>query len=624
MTAQDRRAAATARRIAAEQVGERGGDAAYQQYRLAVPGVGDARRVPSQTVFIANMEKRDGKDLVHTSGYFTRYGVAYPMWDQFGEYEESIAVGAGASTLASSPDVAFLVNHGGVTMARTTNGTLVLEERSEGGHHDAWLNPKRQDVSDLVVAMQDGHVDQMSFAFMIPDGQGLWSEDFAHFEIRRYDIHRGDVSAVNYGASPYTDIAARTAEVLNDLDHLPMGALRAAEERLVRRGLRSSFARGGVVERSRERIEVDRREPTVIAKGSSSRAVRRLEQQVAHTGVRYVDLAARRGLDVAELLTAKLPWFEIRNAAGDELAEGEEPDTATVYVFDEIGGSFGVDAKTFAAELDEITAPKISVRINSPGGSVFDGIAIHSALLHHPAQVTTYVDGMALSAASVIAMAGDRVVMMPGAQMMIHDASMTDNGTAADKEAARAYLDRQSDNIADMYAGRAGGDRAEWRALMLEETWALGAEAVDLGLADEVFERPLPIADPEIEQRMRRVHDVSGRYRYSNRAAAPDPLSARGQVRVRLTDGGVHIPASAVERFGSALVEKLNESRTEPTPAPLSRRGSAPNLAPRTLTVTDVTTGEKRVVGADGDRQDRPKGRSIALVEAQLALDEKA
>lgn len=587
MTAQEIRAAAALRRAAAEQAGERGGDVAYRSYRQCAPGVGRARRVPMKTQVRAEQVERDGKTLVHTFGFFTRYNIGYPMWDEFGEYEESVRSGAGQDTIASNPDVAFLVNHAGVTMARTTNGTLLLEERGEGGWHDAYLNPKRTDVSDLVVALDDRNIDQMSFAFMIPDGGGWWSEDFMHFEIRAYDINRGDVSAVNYGASPYTDITARTAEVLQDLDHLPMGALRAAEQRLILRGLAPA---GGSELRGRERIEVaDRVEPVVIARGSASKAVQRLEARIGRVGGRYAALAAERGTpEVADLLTARLPWYTIVNAAGDEPDEVEDPDAATVYVFDEIGGSFGVDAKTFARDLDEITTPKVNVRINSPGGSVFDGIAIHSALLHHPGKVRTWVDGLAASAASVVAMGADPydeesdsggVFVMPGGQLMLHDASMTDDGNPADKEAARVYLERQSDNIAAMYAGRAGGTAEEWRDRMRAETWAFGDEAVALGLADKVFERPVK-ARAEVEQRMRRAFDLSMfGYRYAGRRAAPTP----GQVRVNTNP-----------RYAETAGRSYSEPVVDDTPEP------------------------------QGDRQQQPTGRSIADVKRMLQLDELA
>ena len=203
--------------------------------RNLVQGVGRSRMVPGKTLIRSELTQWRGREMYHTYGLFTRYDTPYPMWDMFGEYDEVVTQGAGAKSLAANPDVAFLVNHKGVTMARTTNGSLVLEERDEGAWHEAWLNPARQDVRDLIVAIDDGNIDQMSFAFTIPDDGGWWSEDFSTFEIRAYDIHRGDVSAVNYGANPYTDIAARAGEVLNDLEHLPPGALAEAHRRLGQR-----------------------------------------------------------------------------------------------------------------------------------------------------------------------------------------------------------------------------------------------------------------------------------------------------------------------------------------------------------------------------------------------------
>lgn len=608
----ERRAAAELRRRAAGEAGERGGDAAYAAYRAQVPGVGAARRVPTSTKLRAATEVRDGKELIHTSGFFCRYNVAYPMWDQFGEYHESVASGAGQRTIAAKPDVAFLVNHGGVTMARTTNGTLELAERPEGAHHDAWLNPKRQDVSDLVVAIEDEHVTQMSFAFMIPEGQGIWSEDFTEFEIRAYDMDRGDVSAVNYGASPYTDISARSAEILHDLERLPEGAMRAAAQQLVRRGYaRSQFAEGGLVPAERERIEVaaprERVEPTVVVQRSAtSSAVKRLASRRSRTAARFVELAAERHLSVAEAVTCQLPWYEIRNADGDPQERGEEEGVATVWIFDEIGGSFGVDAKVFAQELEQVTAPDIKVRINSPGGSVFDGIAIHSALLHHPSTVATYIDGLAASAASVIAMGADAydphadrggVRVMPGGELMIHKASMSTDGNDDDHVKGATFLRRQSENLAAMYAGRAGGEPEEWLALMAAETWYFGHEAVETGLADVVVERKQ--APPaELAERMKRGFDLSA-YRFSSRRAAPDPILSRGQIRrairegveLTLARGKVVISAEARGRSNDELLERLNGGPSD------------------VVTVQRSTASE-------------PGGRSIASVEAMLAAME--
>lgn len=184
-----------------------------------------------------------------------------------------------------------------------------------------------------------------------------------------------------------------------------------------------------------------------------------------------------------ELRNIRLPWYSIRNAAEDDSESAAE-----LMIYDEIGGSFGISSDEFVKDLQAIKAKNIDVRINSPGGSVFDAIAIYNALIKHPANITTYVDALAASAASIIAMAGDSVVMMVGSQMMIHDALGLEMGNAADMREMAKFLDRQSDNLATVYAAK-GGDSQNWRALMLAETWMFADEAVALGLADSVYTR---------------------------------------------------------------------------------------------------------------------------------------
>lgn len=258
--------------------------------------------------------------------------------------------------------------------------------------------------------------------------------------------------------------------------------------------------------------------------------VRRLENRVATTAARLVDYATANRIPVADLPNVKLPWYEIRNQPGG--SGGRVDDAPTVFIFDEIGGSLGVSAKRFVAELEEIDAPLINVRINSPGGSVFDAITIHSALLHHPAKIRVYIDGIAASAASVIAMGGDEVIMMPGSQMMIHDASILEDGNEADHAKASTFIGRQSDNVAGMYQRRGGGDAAEWRELMLAETWAFAEEAVELGLADRT-EHDRTDLPPSMEERMTRAFDGLGdRYRYAGRQHAPAPNRRTAAARV--------------------------------------------------------------------------------------------
>ena len=174
----------------------------------------------------AKSVERDGKKFFHLEGYASTVDETYEMYDFWGPYDEVVDSGAFEKTLAADPDVAFLLNHRGMTMARTKSGTLELSVDEHGLKTSAFLNPERADVRDLVLAIDDGDVDQMSFAFRIVRGQ--WSPDYTEYRILEVDLDRGDVSAVNYGANPYTSISARARQAFDAIDHLEGPALRAA------------------------------------------------------------------------------------------------------------------------------------------------------------------------------------------------------------------------------------------------------------------------------------------------------------------------------------------------------------------------------------------------------------
>ncbi len=159
--------------------------------------------------------------------------------------------------------------------------------------------------------------------------------------------------------------------------------------------------------------------------------------------------------------------------------------TTTVYLYDEIS-YWGVTAGDFVATLQGIDTETIDLHINSPGGDVFEAIAILNSLRQHPATVNVTVDGLAASAASFVAMAGDTVTMARNAEMMIHDAWGLVLGNAADMREMADRLDSVSNNIASIYAGKAGGTVEDWRAVMLGEKWYSAEEAVSAGLADSV------------------------------------------------------------------------------------------------------------------------------------------
>lgn len=183
-------------------------------------------------------------------------------------------------------------------------------------------------------------------------------------------------------------------------------------------------------------------------------------------------------------------WYDVRN---------ETDAAAEIFIYEEIG-YWGITSDDFVKALNSITAKKIKLRINSPGGSVWDAIAIHSALMAHSAEVEVQIDSLAASAASVIAMAGDTITMMPGSQMMIHDAIGVGIGNEAELKEYAEWLGDQSDNIATMYARRAPAMNAEeWRAKMLAETWMFAEEAVENGLADGIYVKPKSAPEPEQE-----------------------------------------------------------------------------------------------------------------------------
>lgn len=190
---------------------------------------GESRREAFKANLRAAETTKGDKEFVTLDGYASTVGVPYVMYDMFGEYEEVIAPSAFDVTLAATPDVNFLVNHSGLAMARTTAGTLELSVDGTGLRSIAYLNPKRSDVQDLRHAIDDGSVDQMSFAFRIINGR--WSEDYLTYTITEVDLNRGDVSAVNYGANPDTSISARTKQALEGIEHLSGEPLRIAAAR---------------------------------------------------------------------------------------------------------------------------------------------------------------------------------------------------------------------------------------------------------------------------------------------------------------------------------------------------------------------------------------------------------
>jgi len=203
---------------------------------------------------------------------------------------------------------------------------------------------------------------------------------------------------------------------------------------------------------------------------------------------------------------SKMNWYEIK-------AKGE--DKAEVWIYDEIGEGFfgeGVSAKQFISELNDITAKNIDLHVNSPGGLVRDGLAIHNAIARHPANITGYVDGGAWSIASTAVLAANTVVMAENSTMMIHSAWARVMGNAVELRHRADVLEKHDQAIAGIYQRKSGQDTEVIQDAMAAETWYTAEEAVEFGLADRVEEGLKAVAlslSDEVMARFKNAPDLS-------------------------------------------------------------------------------------------------------------------
>jgi len=241
----------------------------------------------------------------------------------------------------------------------------------------------------------------------------------------------------------------------------------------------------------------------------------------------------------------------------------------------------------------------VTVRINSPGGYVDDGVAIFNALRAHRGTVTVYVEGLAASAASVIAMAGAEVIMRPGAQMMIHDPGTITIGDLAAHQKSMESLEASAASIADIYAEKTGRSLEEIRAEMAEEVWLTADQAIESGYADRLDEQA---EDKEFEA-------VAFNYRLFNHA--PQRLVAATDAQ------GWHnaVPrkkaASAVTISQNGRNSPMAHQQADKTPANTENQNQ-----PDVAAITAAATSEGKQAGAD-----EAKARIKAILDCDEAKD---
>ena len=223
-------------------------------------------------------------------------------------------------------------------------------------------------------------------------------------------------------------------------------------------------------------------------------------------------------------------WFRMQASDNSE---------AEIFIYDEIG-YWGVTAKQFVSDLKALgDISHISLHINSPGGDVFDGIAIFNALKHHGAAITVHIDGLAASMASVIAMVGDPVIMPENTMMMIHKPWGFAGGDANDMRDYADLLDKVESVLIPAYAQKTGKTADEIAAMLEDETWMDGNECVALGFADQVtpsLQAMACIQSKRIEEFEKMPNSIRNMVTPPKATAARDPQQPHNPVNQQVTE----------------------------------------------------------------------------------------
>ena len=261
-------------------------------------------------------------------------------------------------------------------------------------------------------------------------------------------------------------------------------------------------------------------------------------------------------------------WYSIKAKAND---------TAEISIYDEIG-YWGITAKSFSKDLKALgnNLKQINLHIHSPGGDVFDGIAIYNLLKNHPANVTVYIDGLAASMASVIAMAGNEVIMPENAMMMIHKPWGIQGGDAEDMRKYADLLDKVENTLIPAYANKTGKTPEELAEMLSAETWLNGKECVEQGFADKLAEPLVAMASiksrklEDFENMPKAIKDMLFKPQGNAGASAPQaptepvnqaptaPVDNTAQVQAELNKRNADIKA-VFAPFGSAHSDLLVE-----------------------------------------------------------------
>ncbi|MBP2229656.1 ATP-dependent protease ClpP protease subunit [Azospirillum agricola] len=288
----------------------------------------------------------------------------------------------------------------------------------------------------------------------------------------------------------------------------------------------------------------------------------------------------------AALLTAGRAMNRAPVALGPghvRVAADEAASEAEVYIYGDIGGWWdGIQAEEFAKEIGALDVDTINVRLNSPGGVVFDGVAIYQALARHKANVVIHIDGIAASIASVIAMAGDEIRIVEGANVMIHKPWSFAIGDAVAMRKEGEILDKLESGIIDIYAARTGQERQALVDWVGAETWFSAAEAKDAGFADTVVPAKGKGKDKKAAHARSAMLPL---FQRTPKDLLPEASSGAPAIReferlLRDGEGFSHAQARRVAALARAFTPgHRDDDQHQPPPAPRDEDGQAADVA---------------------------------------------
>lgn len=404
-----------------------------------------------------------------------------------GGWVEKIKPGAFNRALAEKQDVRHLKNHdANLVLGRTRSGTTTLTDSAEGLQFRTKL-PNTSYAEDLAVSVERGDIDECSFGFMVHGSAGqTWADENGVTMRYLNDVDLLDISTVTYPAYPGTSAGVAVRSMF------PLGV--PAE---VRSHMKIEAANGNdcncdctyCVSGVCSACSQDNCSDSNCEDCPQQQTV---DDKTPAPAAETVTLAQAEGLladerkAVKEIVTASVA---IKHEAPRAAAEGDDG-VLELFAYGDIGESWygdGVTANGFRSAV-KMAAPhsKIRVRINSFGGDAFEGIAIHNFLKSQNKPIEVFVDGIAASAASIVAMAGDTVTMGANTMMMVHNASCMAYGYASDLRKNADVLDKISAAIAQTYVTKTGMAIDKVVELMDNETWMTAEDAVRDGFANGI------------------------------------------------------------------------------------------------------------------------------------------